>query len=266
MCLRAFGRLDLDQVVELEAVAVKVADALAVRKGELHAVGPLDTAEAELRRGRGSRRRSRLSSHAELRERRAAQEDQPAAGSQEPRGLGHPALGIDPDRGAVFGEREVEARRRQSRVTRVRLDERELDPGLRHHPPRGLELGRGDVDADRPCAEPCEDGRHVRGAAAELDDVEAAQVAHHPELGIGHAPDPPRDLGLFPLLRRLLVGVLGVDLRPERAVQRRVVSPGQGAPPRSAPSENAAPRPSPRASGRWRPLPRAAGPRRAARS
>ena len=53
---------------------------------------------------------------------------------------------VDPDRGAVLGEDEVEARVRQPSLPRVGLDERELDPGLGHHPPGRLELRRSDVD------------------------------------------------------------------------------------------------------------------------
>ena len=60
------------------------------------------------------------------------------------------------------------------------------------HPPRRLELGGGDVDADRPRALPREHGREVGGPAAELDDVEPGDVPEHAELGLGDRPRSPR--------------------------------------------------------------------------
>ena len=58
----------------------------------------------------------------------------------------------------------------------------------------GLELGRRDVDADRARAAPREPGRDVRGAAAELDDVEPVDVPERVERRLGHAEDAPGDL------------------------------------------------------------------------
>ncbi len=116
---------------------------------------------------------------AEDHERRVAEEHEPAAGPKQPGRLGDPAVRIGPDRRAVLGQGEVEALGRQSRLGRIRLDERELDPCLGHHPTRRLELRRGDVDAYRASAVLREPRREVRGAAAELDDVEPGDVTEH---------------------------------------------------------------------------------------
>ena len=71
-------------------------------------------------------------------------------GPQQPRRLRDPAVGVAPDRGAVLRDGEVEARVRQRHVLGARLDQRELEPELLLHRAGGLELGRRDVDADRP--------------------------------------------------------------------------------------------------------------------
>ena len=170
------------------------------------------------------------SARAEDDERRVAQEHEPAARPQEPRRLGDPAVRVDPDRRAVLREHEVGARVRQPGLGGVGLDERELDPGLGHQPPRGVELRGRDVDADRPRAELREPRREVRGAAAELDDVEARDVAEDVQLGLVDRPDAPGDLVERPVVRRVLVGVLRVRLRPELRVPRGVARAWSGEP------------------------------------
>jgi hypothetical protein len=52
-------------------------------------------------------------------------EDQPAAGSQQPGGLGYPAGRVAPQAGAAFGDSQVEAGRGQRDIGGVGLDERE---------------------------------------------------------------------------------------------------------------------------------------------
>src|SRR2546423_3566357 len=52
--------------------------------------------------------------------------------------------------------------------------------------PRGLELGGGHVHPDWPGAAPGQPGGEVRRPAAELDDIQAADVAEHAELLLGH--------------------------------------------------------------------------------
>ena len=84
-----------------------------------------------------------LEVRAENRERRVAQEDELAAGSKQARGLGDPLVRVAPDRRAVLGDDDVERRVRERDLLGVRLEERELDPGLALHLPRGLELRGG---------------------------------------------------------------------------------------------------------------------------
>ena len=88
---------------------------------------------------------------------------------------------VAPDAGAVLGDGKVEALGGERHVLGARLDEREHDPGLLLAAAGGRELRRGDVDADGPGAALREPGRDVRGAAAELDDVEAVDVAEAAE-------------------------------------------------------------------------------------
>src|SRR5262249_18444412 len=66
-------------------------------------------------------------------------------------------------------------------------------------------------------------GGDVRRAAAELDDVEAGDLAEDAELRLRRLPHPPRRLRV-PRRERLAVGVLDVRLRPDVAIARRVLS------------------------------------------
>ena len=78
-----------------------------------------------------------------------------------------------------------------------------------------------DVDADRPRPALREPRGEVRGAAPELDDVEARDVAEHVELGLVDRPDAPRDLVERPVRRRALSFVYSrFALGPERGVLR----------------------------------------------
>ncbi len=58
----------------------------------------------------------------------------------------------------------------------------------------------------------------VARSAAELDDVEPVDVAEYADVVLAHAEDSPRDLVREPGAARVLVGVLRVRRRPERAV------------------------------------------------
>ena len=144
---------------------------------DLAGVGPLDPVEPalgplQLLAGAG------LEPLAEDDERGVAQEDQPAARAQQPRRLRDPAVRVGPDRGAVLGESEVERRVRK----RDALARRPRSAGTRARTPAAARravascAGRR-VDADGPRPALGEPGREVRGAAAELDDVEAGNVA-----------------------------------------------------------------------------------------
>src|ERR1043166_9514038 len=72
--------------------------------------------------------------------------------TQQPARLRNPAIRVGPDRCAVLGECEVEARIRERHGLAARLHERELEPVLTLEHTRRLELRRRGVDADRPRA------------------------------------------------------------------------------------------------------------------
>src|SRR5205823_10668063 len=187
------GREDLDEIQDLEPRAPKQSDELAVPELEfgLRLAGPLHAVEAELWALQTLLDFPRVG-HAKHRERGVAQEDELAARSNEPRGLGDPLVRIAPDRGAVFGDREIERSPGKAGRLRIRLDELEAQPVLRVHPARGLELLRRDIDAhDAPCAAPFQPGRDIRGPAPELDDVLAANVGKDVDLALGRVPHAP---------------------------------------------------------------------------
>src|SRR6266851_1504726 len=106
---------------------------------------------------------------AESEEGAVLQEDQIAAGAQEPGGLGDPAVGIAPYARAVLGEGEIEA-----------------EAVLSLEPAGCLELLGRVVDTHHACAPPREPGRPVGGAAAELYDVLARHVRHDPKVALGY--------------------------------------------------------------------------------
>jgi hypothetical protein len=65
---------------------------------------------------------------------------------------------------------------------------------------RGGQLRRGDVDADdAPRAVALQPGAEEGRAAAELDDVETAEVGQRVQLGFGHSEDAPGDLTRSPV-------------------------------------------------------------------
>ncbi len=158
--------------------------------------------------------------HAEHRERGVAQEHELAIRSKEARGLRDPFVWIAPDRGTVLRDRQIERRAGEIRGLRVPLDERQAELVFGVQPARRLELGRGDVDADDPSgATPLQPGRDVRGPAAKLDNILAANVGQDTELALGRVPDAPGDLLLVP-------GALGAPIRVRGVVLRPVVAVG----------------------------------------
>ena len=230
--LRVGGRLQLVQRLDLEAGLAQQADHLAVGEVELdrRAVGvvPLDAVEPELGPGEAVRRQLGLWRRAEDQQRRAGEEDEPAARAQQPRGLRDPARRLAPQARAVLRQREVEARVGQRDVLGVGLDQRELDAVLRLHRPRGRELALRLVDADRPRAAAGEPGREVGGAAAELDRVQAVEVGECVDLRLRDPPHAPGRLrarpvdlgGLDPAIGRA-VPQLPVDLLVAHAASAR---------------------------------------------
>src|SRR3954470_401531 len=154
VCLRTLGRIKLDETLDLEAVLVQQVDPLAVAEMELDLlrVAPLDATQVALRPQQTFGRAVEI--HAERDERRAAQEDQPPAGSQEARRLRDPAVRVGPDRGAVLGVHHVERLVGKRNILAVRFDQGEIEARLLLHPARGRELrrGRGAADDARPTA------------------------------------------------------------------------------------------------------------------
>src|SRR5271166_1595465 len=68
--------------------------------------------------------------HAQRHQERVGEEDQLTTWTQEARGLGNPAMWIRPQAGAIFRNREVEARVRVSDLFSVAVDERKIEPVL----------------------------------------------------------------------------------------------------------------------------------------
>ena len=180
--------------------------------------------------GRARRSVASSASGAEQRieQRRAGEEDEPAARAQQPRGLRDPARRLAPQARAVLRQREVEARVGQRDVLGVGLDQRELDAVLRLHRARRRELALRLVDADRPRAAAGEPGREVGGAAAELDRVQAVEVGERVDLRLRDPPHAPGRLrarpvdlgGLDPAIGRA-VPQLPVDLLVAHAASAR---------------------------------------------
>src|SRR5262249_40600633 len=137
---------------------------------------------------------------------------------EEPRSLGNPLSRIGPRGRAVLGDDDVERRVRERHVLPRRLDELELDPRLAHQPPRGLELCRGRVDADRTRSALREPRREVGGSTPELDDVLTGDLAEDVQLGLVPSPLAPADLAARPRAGGRSVRVLRVDPGPERDV------------------------------------------------
>ena len=137
--------------------------------------------------------RTSSSGGAEDRERRVAQEDELAARPEQPRRLRDPAVRV--------GTRSTRRTRRRAR-SKERVGQRPVSPRsprgagtrarLALHLPRGLELRRRDVDADRSRAATREPGGEVRRAAAELDHVLAVDVGQHVQLRLRDPPRSPR--------------------------------------------------------------------------
>jgi len=76
----------------------------------------------------------------------------------------------------------------------VGLDEREGDAEPVLAAPGRLELSRSHVHPNRPGAALGQPGGEVRRPAAELDDIQAADVTEHAELLLGHVENTPGDV------------------------------------------------------------------------
>src|SRR5206468_7682688 len=114
---RGLRRVELVELLDLEAVRAQESDPVAVAELELDLVrvGPFDLVESALRTLQRLHRAA-LGGRTQHGERRVAQEHEQAARPQQPRRLGDPLVGIAPDRRAVLREREVERGVRETRL------------------------------------------------------------------------------------------------------------------------------------------------------
>ena len=87
-----------------------------------------------------------------------------------------------------------------------------------------VELRTAQVHADRVCTGAGEARRQERRAAAELGDVEAANVAEQADLGLGQTEQPPTDPVRHPLAVRIGIREPFVHERPQVTVTGKVRS------------------------------------------
>src|SRR3954468_9474913 len=135
-------RLDLDQVLDEEAVLTQEADPLAVAQVKLHAAGavPLEAVHAEIWAEQLATGGNLLVGRAQDHYGAVDEEDEPAARPKQAARLRDPVVRVGPDRRAVFRDREVEAVIRKRHFLGAGLEERKLEPELRLHAASRLEL------------------------------------------------------------------------------------------------------------------------------
>ena len=126
---------------------------------------------------------------------------------------------VTPAHGAVIAEHEVEGSGREGEFFAVRVYQRQV---LRV-PPGPRELSLGHVEPDDEPVVAGDRASPLAGAAAELEDAEAREVAQDVQLRLGDRPATPQhrltaDLGVVALLVR---GADGVPVGPVRGVMRR---------------------------------------------
>src|SRR5712692_9602492 len=196
----AFGRLDLHEVQNLEAIGAKEPYPLADGQGEIDrlVVGPLQPMQPEVVPDQPVRGRILAVGSAQIEEGAILEKDQMAPGPEEPDRLRDPAIRITPYAGAVLGEREIEARVRQRDLLGIAMQEREAEAVLPLEGRGRLELPGGVVDAEVPGAPPREPGRPVGGAAAKLYDVLAVDLRHDAKITLRNPPDAPGGLVACP--------------------------------------------------------------------
>jgi len=109
---RVVGRVQLDEVDDIEPRATEQAEQLAVRQLPLHAnlTGPLHSPETALRPLKRFGRRAFVG-RTKSRESAVTEEPQPSAWAKQSVCLRYPAVRVAPDAGAVLGHGEVEALR-----------------------------------------------------------------------------------------------------------------------------------------------------------
>jgi hypothetical protein len=200
MPLSTLRRLQLDQVLNLEAIRTQKTDPVAVAEVKVDGriVRPLEAVHPEVRAPKLLVRRDLLLLEAEHEDRAVDEEHELAPRSQQPRSLRDPEVRIGPDRRAVLRDDEIERLVRERHRLGARLEQRELEAELHLHRARGLELRGSDVDSRHTRALPGEPGGEVRRPAPQLDDVLAGHVRQRMHLGIRNLPDAPGDLVLRP--------------------------------------------------------------------
>src|SRR4029450_1584734 len=162
-----FRRPHLDQVFDLEAVTAQYANPVPVREVKLDAgiARPLDSPHSEGGAEQTLGGGARLRGDTEGEEVRIREEEQLAAGSQDARRLGDPAIGIRPEAGAIFRDRQIECPGTTGDALGVRFDQREVEAVLALESARGRELRGRCVEADDLAAAAGEPRRDIRGAA-----------------------------------------------------------------------------------------------------
>jgi hypothetical protein len=97
------------------------------------------------------------------------------------------------------------------------LDQGHVDARLGEQPASVGELAFGEVEADRPGAGPGQVDRSLGGAAAQLQDVTAGDLAEDVQLGLGEVPGAPgfaATAGQLLAVSRLVVVGVGVPGGP----------------------------------------------------
>ena len=222
-------RLELDQPLDLEAVRAQQVDPLAVREVELDAaLRPLEPAHAELRPLQRLAAPARRPTEQRITSVELQQEDEPparAGAAARPRGSS--------------GTGRPRSRRRTRTATRSKLSAgRPVSAASASTSGNSIPVSAIIRRAVSSCAGVTstptgpraalrEPRREVRGAAAELDDVEPRDVAEHAELGLVDRPDAPDDLVERPVGRaRCRSCTRGWSRsRERRSSRRRYASP-----------------------------------------
>ena len=197
------GRISM-QVLDLEAVRAEQPDPARRARGGTRPSRPSGHSKRCMPNdGRSSRSLGRdvvLVGDAEHQQDAVGEEHEPPAGPQQSRRLGHPGVRDRPT-GRRRTRRSPGRTRRRGRgpAPRCRAAAGSRRRARAGGAPPSRAAGRV-VDADRASAAPGEPGRHVGGAAAELDRVKARDPIDQVELRLRDAPHAPRGvLGPAPL-------------------------------------------------------------------
>src|SRR5262245_29270119 len=134
------------------------------------APGPRDTRQLARRPHQTVASRAFVVRYAQARQDAVGEEHEPAAGSQQPRGLPDPPRRFAPWARAVLADDDVREAVAEGHALGVRLEQRERGPDRALAPTRSRQLRPTQIDGNHPRARAREPCRQVRGAAPELDD------------------------------------------------------------------------------------------------